>query len=199
MPEILKGFVLLVRNAYLCTNKISRLMAKTIQSGDILLGQDNQDTNLIYRREEDGTLTFVKYSKQALHDNLMYVDTGMPELIAYFLPWIDEHQGASFEETASYLEQSNPYNYPPELSHRLYPHRLATLAAYAAMGIPVNTGWNGRYKENYLQILFKGTKKTYASIQLGDLHILSPSCHFYSQREEKGRDIRLKLIIRYEE
>ena len=165
----------------------------------ILLGQDNQDTILIYRREEDVTLTFVKYSKQAFRDNLMYVDTGMPELIAHFLPWIDVHQGASFEETASYLEQSNPYNYPPEFSHRLYPHRLATLAAYAAMGIPVNSGWNGRYKENYLQIHFKGTKKTYASIQLSDLHILSPSCHFYAQREEKGRDIRLKLIIKYEE
>ena len=174
-------------------------MAKTIQSGDILLGQNNQDTNLIYRREEDRTLTFVKYSKQAFRDNLMYVDTGMPELIAHFLPWIDEHQGASFEETASYLEQSNPYNYTPEFSHRLYPHRLATLAAYAAMGIPVNTGWTGRNKENYLQILFKGTKKTYASIQLNDLHILYPSCHFYSQREEKGRDIWLKLIIKYEE
>ena len=174
-------------------------MARTIQSGDILLGQDNQDTNLIYRREEDGSLTFVKYNKQAFRDNLMYVDTGMPELIAHFLPWIDEHQGASFEETASYLEQSNPYKYTPEFSHRLYPHRLATLAAYAAMGIPVNTGWNGRYKENYLQIVFKGTKKTYASIQLSDLHILSPSCHFYTQREEKGNTIRLKLIIKYEE
>lgn len=174
-------------------------MAKTIQSGDILLGQDNQDTILIYQREEYGTLTFVKYSKQAFRDNLMYVDTGMPELIAHFLPWIDAHQGASFEETASYLEHSNPYNYTPEFSHRLYPHRLATLAAYAAMGIPVNTVWNGRYKENYLQILFKGTKKTYASIQLGDLHILYPSCHFCSQRDEKGRDIKLKLIIRYVE
>lgn len=174
-------------------------MAKTIQSGDILLGQDNQDTNLIYRREEDGTLTFVKYSKQAFRDNLMYVDMGMPELIAHFLPWIDAHHGPSFEETASYLEHSNPYNCPPEFSHRLYPHRLATLAAYAAMGIPVNTVWNGRYKENYLQILFKGTKKSYASIQLGDLHILYPSCLFYTQREEKGSAIRLKLIIKYEE
>lgn len=199
MPEKLKGFALLVRNAYLCTNKTSRLMAKTIQSGDILLGQDNQDTNLIYRREEDGSLTFVKYSKQAFRNNLMYVDTGMPELIAHFLPWIDEHQGASFEETASYLEQTNPYNYTPEFSHRLYPHRLATLVAYAAMGIPVNTGWNGRYKENYLQIHFKGAKKTYATIQLGDLHILYPSCHFYAQREEKGSAIRLKLIIQYVE
>lgn len=174
-------------------------MAKTIQSGDILLGQDNQDTILIYRREEDGTLTFVRYSNQSFRDNLMYVDTGMPELIAHFLPWIDEHQVASFEETASYLEQTNPYNYPPDFSHRLYPHRLATLAAYAAMGIPVNTGWNGRYKESYLQILFKGTKKTFASIQLGDLHILYPSCHFYTHREEKGSNIKLKLIIKYEE
>ena len=69
-------------------------MAKTIQSGDFLLGQDNQDTNLIYHREEYGTLTFVKYSKQAFRDNLMYVDTGMPELIAHFLPWIEELQGA---------------------------------------------------------------------------------------------------------
>lgn len=174
-------------------------MAKTIHSGDILLGQDNQDTNLIYRCEEDGTITFVKYSKQAFRDNLMYVDTGMPELIAHILPWIDAHRGASFEETAFYLEQSNPYNYTPEFSHRLYPHRLATLAAYAAMGIPVSTGWNGRYKDNYLQILFKGTKKTYASIQLSDLHILYPSCHFYVQREEKGNAIKLKLIVKYEE
>ena len=73
-------------------------MAKTIQSGDILLGQNNQDTNLIYRREEDGSLSFVKYSKQTFSDNLMYVDTGMPELIAHFLPWIDEHQGASLKK-----------------------------------------------------------------------------------------------------
>ena len=174
-------------------------MAKTIQSGDILLGQDNQDTTLIYRGEVDGSLTFVKYSKQTFRDNLMYVDTGMPELIALLLPWIDAHQGASFEETANYLEQANPYNYTPEFSHRLYPHRLATLAAYAAMGIPVNSVWNGRYKENYLQILFKGTKKTYASIQLGDLHVLYPSCRFYAQREEKGSTIRLKLIIKYED
>ena len=174
-------------------------MAKTIQSGDNLLGQDNQDTNLIYRREEDGTLTFERYSKQSFADNLMFVDTGMPCLIAHFLPWIEEHQGASFEETASYLEQSNPYNYSPDFSHRVYPHRLASLAAYAAMGIPVNTEWDGRYKENYLQILFKGTKKCYASIQLGDLHILYPSCHFYTKREERGNTIRLKLIIRYEE
>ena len=155
MPEKLKGFAYLARNAYLCTNKTTRLMAKTIQSGDILLGQNNQDTNLIYRREEDGSLSFVKYSKQAFSDNLMYVDTGMPELIAHFLPWIDEHQGASFEETASYLEQSNPYNYTPEFSHRLYPHRLATLAAYAAMGILVNTGW----MEGTKRIIFRSFSK----------------------------------------
>ena len=174
-------------------------MAKTIQSGDILLGQDNQDTNLIYRSEEDGTLTFERYSKQSFSDNLMFVDTGMPCLIAHFLPWIEEHQGASFEETTSYLEQSNPYNYSPDFSHRVYPHRLASLAAYAAMGIPVNKEWNGRFKENFLQILFKGTKKSYASIQLGDLHILYPSCHFYTKREEKKNTIQLKLIIQYVE
>ncbi len=174
-------------------------MAKTIHSGDILLGLEDQDTNLIYHRESDGRLTFVRYSNQAFCDNLRYVDTQMPELIAYLLPWIDERHGASFEEAAEYLEQTNPYHLPENISHRIYSHRLASLAAFAAMGIPMTPKWNGRYKESYVQIQFKGKQKTIASINLGDLHVLFPSCRFNGRREETSSDVRIRVIVEYEE
>lgn len=174
-------------------------MAKTIHSGDVLLGRDEEDTNLIYRSEADGRLTFVRYSNQAFCDNLRFVDTQMPELLSYLLPWIDVHHGATFEEAAQYLVRINPYHLPNDIAHRLYPHRLATLAAYAAMGIPMTPKWNGRYKESYLQIQFKGKTQSYACIELGDLHVLYPSCRLYCRKEDTPAGIRMKVIIEYEE
>lgn len=174
-------------------------MAKTIQSGDILLGLDNQNTNLIYRRKKNGELSFVRYCKQTFDANLMLVDSRMPELIASILPWIEEQQGVSFYETASYLENNNPYNYPPDFSHRIYPHHLSSLAAYAAMGLPVNIEWDGYFKESFILIQSKGEVKLYPKTVLIYQRILFPYCRFYTKKEEKGNTIKLKLIIKYEE
>ncbi len=71
------------------------------------------------------------------------------------------------------MEQTNPYHLPDDIAHR-----LASLAAYAAMGIPMTPKWNGRYKESYLQIQFKGRQKTIASINFGNLHVLYLTCRF---------------------
>lgn len=174
-------------------------MPRTIHSGDILLGLEDQDTNLIYHREADGSLTFVRYSNQAFCDNLRYIDTQMPELLAYLLPWINTYRCTSFEKVAKYLEQTNPYHLPDDIAHRLYPHRLATLAAHAAMGLPLTPKWNGRYQESFLQIQSSGKTQSYACIQLSDLHILFPSCKFYSKMEESDKEVRLKVIVKYEE
>ena len=60
-------------------------------------------------------------NNQAFCDNLRFVDTQMPVLLSYLLPWIDAHHGATFEEAAQYLVQTNPYHLPEDIAHRLYP------------------------------------------------------------------------------
>lgn len=82
-------------------------------------------------------------------NNLLFIDTCMPEFIAKCLTCASmSNETSSVKETVEVIAEQNPFNYQGSNVLAFYEHKMKQLLIDAALGMTPATEWIGRYDAN---------------------------------------------------
>ncbi len=112
--------------------------------------------NEIIRR--DGSLQFVGLDDSTFQNNLVLIDSLLPQIIAEILLKCYSTGEYGLKENTVEIAKSNPLNYDMSNGHAYYEHKLKNLLVASALGMVPHTPWSGKYDANggYLVVKSNG-------------------------------------------
>lgn len=117
---------------------------------------------------------FFEYSgieHQTFKNNLLFLDTCMPEFIAECLAWANmPNTSSSIKDAVTFVSNKNPLKFTGEDTYAFYEHKMKVLLLDTALGMTPAKEWKGRYDANggYLVVKKNGDIVCY---------------HFYNRNE----------------
>lgn len=94
-------------------------------------------------------LEYADIEHQTFKNNLLFIDTCMPELIALCLIVASMPNNiSSLKEAIEVVAEQNPFNYNGSNVLAFYEHKIKALLIDAALGMTPATEWTGRYDAN---------------------------------------------------
>lgn len=103
--------------------------------------------NRIKRLKEMGNdIEFVDIASPTLKENLVLIDSSMPEILSYLLLY--KYRDCNDSKIGSLVEkinQENPLGFTEGTKHRFYEHKIKRFLTDAALGLTPECVWNGEY------------------------------------------------------
>lgn len=98
--------------------------------------------------KEGGRLSFKGIDNDVFNDNLVFIDSSLPEMLAevvldYFLT---ERKG--IKEITENVSEVNPLRYNNRNNHKFYEHKMKCFLTDVALGMMPAKVWTGRYEAN---------------------------------------------------
>jgi hypothetical protein len=93
-------------------------------------------------------IKFNKIKSKTFYNNLVYLDSCLPQLIAEALLCYYGTDNTKVNDIASYLETNNPLNFDISVNMDFYAHKLKQLLLTYACGMTSLKTWNGKYDAN---------------------------------------------------
>ena len=95
-------------------------------------------------------LKYYDIELQTFKNNLIFLDTCMPEFIANCLAWVNMpySNSSSIRDAVTAIVQQNPFNYSGNNVQAFYEHKMKVLLLDAALGMTPAKEWTGRYDAN---------------------------------------------------
>ena len=95
-------------------------------------------------------LKYFNVEHQTFKNNLLFLDTCMPEFIADCLAWVNMpySNSSSINDAVTAIAQQNPFNYSGNNVQAFYEHKMKMLLLDAALGMTPAKEWTGRYDAN---------------------------------------------------
>lgn len=95
----------------------------------------------------------LKYSDiehQIFKNNLLFLDTCMPDFIASCLAWVNmpNSTSSSIKDAVTAISQQNPFEYSGNNVQAFYEHKMKVLLLDTALGMTPAKEWEGRYDAN---------------------------------------------------
>jgi len=157
------------------------------------------------------SLKFVNTEKSIFGNNLVLIDSYLPEITANLLIQFFSSKLSSITELTERLRELNPMNYDLSFQHNFYEYKIKHLLTDIALGLMPATVWTGKYDATggYLVVKEDGEILAYHIYNRNEfedylfnntrLETASTTRHeFGSIYEEKGNQyIKLNLQIRF--
>ena len=158
-----------------------------------------------------GELVFYKTASQTLKNNLIYIDSRLPEIIGRLIYYYYVNNLNQVSEITEKISKDNPLNFEQEDVYKFYEEKIKNFLLQASFGMTPQTAWTGNFgiergilvvtrkgnlvsyhiytKNNYKDYLFKYTK----------LDKPSSSRHKYGSIYKEGGKyfIKLNLQVRF--
>ena len=123
--------------------------------------------------EEECGLQFLCTEHPTFGNNLMYVDSALPKMLAEGLPAMygKQTKDRSLRAVAEYLAEVNPCGFPEEEKLDFYVHKFKQLLIAFALGMTPSEQWKGRYDANggYIVVREDGEVVCYHFYERNDL------------------------------
>ena len=123
--------------------------------------------------EEECDLQFLCTEHPTFGNNLMYVDSALPKMLAVGLPAMygKQTKDRSLCAMAEYLAEENPCGFPEAEKLDFYVHKFKQLLIAFALGMTPSKPWKGRYDANggYIVVREDGEVVCYHFYERNDL------------------------------
>ncbi len=197
------------------TNITYRIVGKTLNDAEI--SSINAIKNHIPRMQaladKGCSLEYSDIEHQTFKNNLLFLDTCMPEFIAACLSWANmPNSTSSIKDAVTAIALQNPFKYTGNNIQAFYEHKMKVLLLDSALGMTPAKEWTGRYDANggYLVVKKDGDIVCYHFYNRNDVEdylfnntrLDNPSRSRYSfgslYRGEDGKTyMKLNLQIRF--
>ncbi len=90
-------------------------------------------------------LKFLKIEKAIFKNNLILIDSYLPEIIAHLLELSSISNETSISSLAKKIKELNPMNYDFEFHHNFYEYKIKHFLTDIALGLMPSKVWKGKY------------------------------------------------------
>jgi type II restriction enzyme len=92
-----------------------------------------------------GILKFRRVSSSIFENNLVMIDSCMPEILAEMLLIHRTEKESTLSNLTALLKENNPIGFDTESGHNFYEYKIKRLLTDSALGMVPQTRWEGRY------------------------------------------------------
>jgi len=127
-----------------------------IINGVTLSNDEIKDINLISTRskimdrivqveQKGGSLEFVKTEKQIFSNNLILIDSLLPEILSQIVLDFYTSEYSSLRDLVNVTSDKNPLNFDIENEHKFYEYKIKRFLTDVALGMMPSIVWDGQY------------------------------------------------------
>ena len=91
-------------------------------------------------------LKYIDVDNQMVKNNLILIDSFLPEIIGNALIYFYEDQAINISDWSNHLHIDNPMHYTIHVNQNLYEHKLKRFLMACAFGMKVNKVWDGELR-----------------------------------------------------
>lgn len=137
------NFIYEVSGIEMSEEKISEINSLFIKRGGKLLRDVKRRTRSIFI--EQGNLLFKNVEKPVFSNNLMLIDSLLPQILSKIV--IDYYSSNSvlISELVNNIEKINPLNFDITNNHEFYRYKIKRFLTDTALGMLPSKVWNGKY------------------------------------------------------
>lgn len=95
-----------------------------------------------------GELTFTSVDSSIFNNNLVMIDSNMPQIVSELLLLYYSGTGSRLNQFSDTLQKHNPLGYNTTHNHKFYEYKIKRLLSDAALGMKPATMWTGIFEAN---------------------------------------------------
>ncbi len=140
------NFVFQIENGQFSDDEIIQINSIAIKKGEKFSKDIKGRLNAI--GEMNRKLTFAHLQKQIFSNNLVLIDSALPQILASILLKFASSNYSSIEDLVRIIEQENPINFDTENKHLYYTYKMKRFLTDIALGMMPSKVWTGEYEAN---------------------------------------------------
>ncbi|MEY5040673.1 MAG: hypothetical protein RLZZ414_201 [Bacteroidota bacterium] len=137
------NFVYKIENNTLTKQDIEYINSLYLKRGEKLSRDIKSRVKAIYER--NAILSFVKPQKQIFSNNLILIDSLLPQILASVLLQFTSSNYSSLVDLLKIIEEENPLNFDTSNKHMFYSYKIKRFLTDIALGMMPSKVWTGDY------------------------------------------------------
>lgn len=137
------NFIYKIEQTTFSKEDIEYINSLFIKRGNKLLRDIKARVKAIYER--NGQLSFLKTQRQIFSNNLILIDSLLPEIAASILLQFASSNYSSLEDLVKITEEENPLKFDTTNKHLFYSYKIKRLLTDIALGMMPSKVWTGEY------------------------------------------------------
>ena len=97
-------------------------------------------------RRAGGTLNFIDTQEKIFKNNLVLIDSLLPDIIAEVIKSFFNSNLSSIKDLTNEITRTNPLNYDNQFAHRFYEYKIKRFLTDVALGMMPSKVWSGIYE-----------------------------------------------------
>ncbi len=199
------NFIYKIENSSLSKQDIEYVNSLFVKRGEKLLRDIKGRIKAI--NEKNAKLSFVNPQKQIFSNNLILIDSLLPQILASVLLQFASSNYSSLEDLVKITEEQNPLNFDTTNKHFFYSYKIKRFLTDVALGMMPSKVWTGEYDATggYLIVKSDGeilcyhiyNKNEFENYLLANtkLETASSSRHGFGEIYEENRQLYFKLNL----
>lgn len=137
-------------NAGKTTNFIYKIESLILAIGEIdkinsINSRSKIKDRILEIQNKGGVLEFVKTEKQIFSNNLVLIDSLLPEILSQIILDFYTSKLSNLTDLVNVVAQRNPLNYDIENEHKFYEYKIKRFLTDVALGMMPAKVWSGQY------------------------------------------------------
>lgn len=137
------NFIFKIENNSLSKKDIEDINSLFVKRGEKLSRDIKGRIKAIY--EKGAKLSFVNPQKQIFSNNLILIDSLLPQILASVLLQFASSNYSSLEDLVKVTEEQNPLNFDTTNKHLFYSYKIKRFLTDIALGMMPSKVWTGEY------------------------------------------------------
>lgn len=137
-------------NAGKTTNFIYKILGSSLTENDISnINSINTRSKIMDRivqiQNKGGKLEFVKTERQIFSNNLVLIDSLLPEILSKIVLKFYSSEFSYLADLVNVIANKNPLNFDVENEHKFYDYKIKRFLTDVALGMMPSKVWSGQY------------------------------------------------------
>ena len=137
------NFIYEVSETVLSDDEMNEVNSLFIKRGKKLLRDVKGRTKLILQK--GANLSFIKVEKPVFSNNLMLIDSLLPEILSEIVVSYYSGKSSLLSELVNNIERINPLRFDITNNHEFYRYKIKRFLTDTALGMLPSKVWNGKY------------------------------------------------------
>jgi len=137
------NFIYEVSGVEMTDEEINEINSLFIKRKNKLLRDVKKRTKTIF--EKDNNLLFVGVEKPVFSNNLMLIDSLLPNILSQIIIPYYSGNAVLLNELVNIIEKENPMNFDVTNNHEFYRYKIKRFLTDTALGMLPSKVWNGKY------------------------------------------------------
>lgn len=199
------NFIFKIENASFSTQDIKYINSLFVKRKEKLSRDIRSRIKAIYER--NGKLLFFSTQKQIFSNNLILIDSLLPQILASVLLQFASSNYSSIEDLIKITEEENPLQFDISNKHLFYSYKIKRFLTDIALGMMPSKVWTGEYDATggYLIVKADGevlcyhiyNKNEFENYLLANtkLEMASSTRHKFGELYEENEELFFKLNL----